>query len=326
MAPQVSVIIPVYNGDRFVAQAIDSVLQQTMADCEIIVVDDGSTDCTADMLQGYGNSIRVIRQENQGVAIARNVGIQQAQADFIAFLDADDWFYPNKLEAQLRQFEQYPEAGLVHSGWCRVDAEGKPLLEVMPWLQVPVLNLESWLRWKPVLPSAMLFRKTWLETAGGFDPRFPPAEDTELVLRLAKLGCEAVWLKQITVGYRQHSDSAMHKGLPQAHSLAAVIDHFFAQPDLPPAIRWLEPQVRYNTLVWISWYLYETQHTDVMVDYLKRSRLYSPHAVVEMIVHWVDSFAQFSAAWGKPFDADALARSPHWQALMAELMRSPLVL
>ncbi|NJO78993.1 MAG: glycosyltransferase [Cyanobacteria bacterium RM1_2_2] len=314
--PQVSVIIPSYNCEPYLAEAIDSVLAQTYQNFEIIVIDDGSTDCTAELLQTYGSQIRAIHQPNQGVALARNHGIQQAQGEWIAFLDADDVFLPDKLAAQMALASADSRLGIIHSGWHRVDAQGNRLLTVEPWRQVPELNLESWLRWKPVLPSAMLFRRQWLEQAGGFDPRFPPAEDTELVLRLALMGCSAKWLPQVTVNYRQHGSSAMHKGLPQARSLAAVIDHLFAQPHLPEQIRWLENQVRYSTLVWIAWYLYQTGHLTEMVEHLQRALPYSPYTPIETLVQWGDSFTSYAASWGEPFDAEMLGQSAQWQKLM----------
>jgi glycosyltransferase involved in cell wall biosynthesis len=320
-APKVSVVIPTYNCDRYLAEAIDSVLSQSYAEYEVIVVDDGSTDRTAEILQSYGDRIRHLRQSNQGVAIARNQGIQLAQGEWVAFLDADDFFLPDKLAAQMAIASACPDLGIIHSGWHRVDPQGQILVAVTPWQQIPRLDLESWLRWKPVLPSAMLFRRDWLMRSGGFDPRFPPAEDTDLVLRLARMGCSAEWLKQVTVGYRQHPESAMHQGLPQARSLTAVIDHFFAQPDLPESVRWLEPSVRYNTLVWIAWYLHYTGHPAEMVEYLRQSLYHAPFPFTEAIVHWADSFTAFAQNWGSQFDAETLARSAEWQVFMQQMIQ-----
>lgn len=322
-APCISVVIPTYNCARYLPEAIDSALGQSYQALEVVVVDDGSTDETTSVLQHYrrqGERVRSVHQPNQGVAAARNHGIELAQGEWIAFLDADDFFLPGKLEAQLAIAEAQPQLGMIHSGWYRVSAEGEVLMAVEPWRQIAKLDLESWLRWKPVLPSAMLFRREWLVQAGGFDPRFPPAEDTELVLRLSRMGCQADWLPQITVGYRQHENSAMHKGLPQAKSLAAVIDHFFAQPDLPESIRWLEPSIRYNTLIWIAWYLHHTGHPTEMVEFLERSLKYSFHTSLEAVVYWADSFTAFSQSWGYEFDAEQLARSAEWQRLMKTVM------
>jgi glycosyltransferase involved in cell wall biosynthesis len=321
--PRVSVIIPTYNGDRYLPQAIASVFTQTYEHYEVIVVDDGSTDTTPHLLQGmqqqYGDRLQVVQQANQGVAVARNRGVELARGTLIAFLDADDFYLPTKLAAQVAVFDRNPHLGLVHSGWRRVNAEGASLKDVQLWQTLPTLDLETWLRWKPVLPSAMMIRRDWLQQCGGFDARFPPAEDTELVLRLALMGCQAEWLRQVTVCYRQHEASAMHRGLPQARSLAAVIDHFFAQPHLPEPIRWLEQQVRYSTLVWIAWYLYHTGHLTEMADYLQRSLHHTPYSSVATVVHWADSFTAFSQDWDQSFDAHKLGRSPIWQELMRSI-------
>jgi glycosyltransferase involved in cell wall biosynthesis len=315
--PRVSVIIPVYNCDRYIGQAIESVLGQTYTDYELLVIDDGSTDSTPEQVNYWSDRLRYIRQENQGVAVARNHGLQLAQGELIAFLDADDWFLPDKLAAQVAMFDQQPQLGIVHSGWQRVSAAGDRLLDVKPWQTIPELTLESWLHWKPVLPSAMMFRRKWLLKTDGFDPRFPPAEDTDLVLRLSLMGCQATWLPQITTCYRQHDASAMHKGLPQARSLTAVMHHFFAQPSLPDSIRRLKPQILYSTWVWIAWYLYSTGHVVEMVNYLQQAWPHRPHAPIDTLISWAESFAAFSNSWGTEIDMDALCCLPEWQELMA---------
>jgi len=315
-SPRVSVIVPTYNCDRYVAQAVASVLNQTDVEFEVLVIDDGSIDQTRSVLQPYGDRIRYIYQENQGVAVARNHGLQLAQGEFVAFLDADDWFLPHKLAAQIEVFEADPELGIVHSGWHRVSAGGHLIMDIEPWQTIPTLDLEAWLQWKPVLPSAMMFRRSWLIQADGFDPRFPPAEDTDLVLRLALMGCKAQWLHQITTCYRQHDSSAMHKGLPQARSLTAVINQFFARSELPDSIRRIEPHIRYSTSVWIAWYLYYTGHLNEMVTYLKQSWHQSPYPSIDTFISWAESFAAFSSSWGDELNVDALCCLPEWHDLM----------
>jgi glycosyltransferase involved in cell wall biosynthesis len=317
--PRVSVIIPTYNCDRYIVEAIDSVLFQKDVDLEILVIDDGSTDGTRETLEEYGDRIRYIYQKNQGVAAARNLGIKMAKGEFISFLDADDFFLRGKLAAQVAVFDGQPNLGLVHSGWRRVDSNGIYEMDVCLWEKVPELNLESWLNWKPVLPSAMMFRREWLEAVGGFDPRFPPAEDTDLILRLALKGCLAKWLPAVTVAYRQHDRSAMYKGLPQARSLTAVMDNFFQMPNLPEKVQLMENKIRYGTFVWIAWYLHLTGHLPEMVEYLERSWQYTPYLPGETISNWTESFAEFSRNWGKIFDANSLAKLPEWQNLMTRV-------
>lgn len=324
VSPRVSVVIPTYNCDRFLPEAIDSVLRQTLTQLEIIVIDDGSTDQTAAILQAYqnrhGDRVRTVSRSNQGVSASRNHGIRLAQGEWIAFLDADDVFFPSKLEAQLHIAAQNPQLGMIHSGWQRVDQTGQVLKLVEPWHQVPRLDLEGWLRYKPVLPSAMLFRRDWLLKAGGFDSRFSMSEDTELILRLARSGCGADWLRQVTVSYRQHDGNATHKGLLQVSSLATILDEFFACPDLPDSIRLLEPSVRYNTLVWLAWYLHHTGHPAETLRLLKQAYSYSTDSPIEAIAHWADCFTAFAASWNSPFDIQQFRRSHEWQELLQWLM------
>lgn len=318
--PIISVIIPTYNGDRYLTQAIESVLEQTHQDYELLVVDDGSTDTTPNLVQAnptweqlrQTQTLRYIRQANQGVSAARNHGIQLARGAIIAFLDADDWFLPTKLEQQSEVFFQEPDVGMVHSGWRRVSAEGNPLMDVTPWHDCPHLDLEQWLQWKPVLPSAMMFRKEWLFRADGFDSHFPLAEDTDLVLRLAAMGCQTAWLKDITVCYRQHDASAIQQGLKQARSLSTVIDQLFSRTDLPPHVQRNETATRFSTWVWIAWDLYRTGHPMEMADYLKQSWCHSTLSPVDTIVTWVESFAQFSKNIGTTLDTNTLCQDPAW--------------
>ena len=314
--PTVSVIIPAYNCDRYIVQAVESVLEQQGCSFEVIIIDDGSTDSTQEVLEPYGDRLKYIRQENQGVAAARNHGIEVARANFVAFLDADDYFLPGKLVRQAEILLKRPDLGMIHSGWQRVDHLGNKLLDVRPWEQVPELDLENWLRWKPVLPSAMMFRREWLQYVGGFDMRFPPAEDTNLVLKLALKGCKTAWLREITVCYRQHPASAMHKGLPQARSLLAVTNDFFNQPNLPPKIRLIEQSVRHGTLVWIAWYLQNTGHLVEMREYLQQAWDYRPSSGMEILVVWIESFAEFAGNWGVEFNANNLTSSGQWQELV----------
>ena len=320
--PQISVVIPTYNCGEYLPQALDSVITQTGCSYEIIIIDDGSTDNTKQTLLPYRDKVRYVYQNNQGVCASRNHGIKLAQGEYVAFLDADDYFLPGKLASQLAIFQQKPELGIVHSGWLRVDSVGKPEQEVKPWAYMSDLNLEGWLRYKAVLPSAMMFRRQWLEKVGGFDTGYTVAEDVELVLRLALAGCQGEWLRQVTVCYRQREQSAMTDGLPQAYALTRLLDNFFSQPNLPGNVRLIEKQVRYNTLVWVAWYLYHTGQLDKMVEYLKRAWQYKSTLPTVTVANWTESFEQYCRGSGVDFNSDALGKSPQWRGLMQWVMEA----
>ncbi|PZO08609.1 MAG: glycosyl transferase [Leptolyngbya foveolarum] len=321
--PNISVIIPTYNCQQYLTQAIESAIAQEVS--EIIVVDDGSADDTRSVVDTFSQlnfqpELRYIYQPNQGVCAARNHGIRVAQGDLVAFLDADDWYLPHKLARQASLFADDPDLGIVQSGWQRVTESEQFIAAVRPWEVAPELTLANWLRYKPVLPSALMIRKHWLVKVGGFDPEFQAAEDVELISRLAVGGCRAAWLKEVAVSYRQRSGSAMGNGLIQARDLAKFLDKFFQQPNLPAAAQLLESSVRYHTLVWAAWYLQSTGYRLEMADYLQRSWHYSPYLPTEALAHWIESFDSFSRAAGSPIDIGALLDSSDWQKLVRWLL------
>ncbi|MEM9217704.1 MAG: glycosyltransferase [Cyanobacteria bacterium P01_F01_bin.150] len=313
-----SIIIPVYNGAFFLSQAIDSIIQQGHNLSEIIIVDDGSTDNSQDIVQPYlkQNNVRYIYQQNQGVAAARNRGMEIVNGEYVAFLDQDDLFLPQKLEKTIQVFEQYPEVGIVHSGWRRINKHAHPIVDVRPWENIAVLDLHEWLLRMPVLFSAMFFRREWLEKARPLDTQFIQACDVDLVQRLALMGCPTVWLKEITVCYRQHDRNESLKTLLQAQESWEVRNKFFARSDLPPSIRAREAEYRYHTLVWIAWRLFITQHLAEACQYLKQSLQYSPYSATQTPLNWLKGFETMSRGDGYPFNPLTLLDSSEWQNLL----------
>ena len=203
----VSVVIPNYNYGRFLAQAVESVREQTLPVKEIIVVDDGSTDDSAEVLAGYGAQIKVIRQRNEGVGAARNCGVQAATGDLVAFLDADDYWLPQKLELQVQRFLAEPDLGLIHCGMQIVDVAGNPLAERLEgregWLAENLLTLKPGV--VTTSGSAVMIPRAVFESVGGFDPNrlLHPSEDWDLSYRIAcryKIG----FVPEALVQYRQH--------------------------------------------------------------------------------------------------------------------------
>lgn len=315
-SPLVSVVIPAYNGDRFIVEAVESVLQQTYQNFEIIVVDDGSTDCTAAVLKPYFDRIRYVQQSNQGVASARNRGLQLAEGELIAFLDQDDTFLPEKLSLQVANFAANPQLGIVHSGWNITHESDEIISAVQPWQGLPVLDLAAWVEWKPVFLGAMLFKRNWLERVGKFDDRFQQTNDVDLVLRLALSGCEADWVKQTTVNYRQHENNTSKNVLQQVRELEALLDDFFGRSDLPEAVGKLENRSRYQSLVWSAWRLYCSGNELATIQYLRKSlsdRL--EKTTTEIILDWVEKFRKYNSEYGTKRDIFPLIRSNEWQEL-----------
>ncbi|MEA5521452.1 glycosyltransferase [Limnoraphis robusta] len=322
--PLVSVIIPVYNGSRYLSQAVESVLSQTDCQFEVIVVDDGSTDNTSEILQHYSDRIRYFFQKNQGVAAARNRGIQEAKAEFIALLDQDDLFLPDKLAEQIACFETFSEVGFVNSGWRLIDREGNPISDIEPWHNLPNLDLQTLIIHSPILPSSMMFRRTWWEKVGGFDSRFNGVDDAEFVWRLAVAGCQAIWLQKITVEYRQHEQTVSNqKAVERAETLIAAQNYFFSQSHLSDAVRQLEKPARYQELTWLAWHLYYTKNYQNMAEYLHKSLAYTPDNIPITISDWIKRFTGHCNAYGEQFNLESFRKLPQWQQLISSLLPSP---
>jgi glycosyltransferase involved in cell wall biosynthesis len=323
--PQVSVIIPAYNSAKYLPEAIASVLEQTYTDYEIIVINDGSTDNTHEVVTPYLDKIRYFEQSNQGVSATRNRGIYLAKGELIAFLDADDIFLPQKLAQQVEILLTQPEIGIVNSGFCIITEAGKKVVDIERWHKIPNLTPEIWLLHKPVLPSAMMFRRDWLMKVEGFDPRFFASEDVDLVLRMVIQGCQSTWLKTVTVYYRQHNSSASWRNPTKQMANAELMqDCFFARTDIPPSIRNLERQSRYDFLVWIACVLYQAGCISEMITYFQKSLAYTPYSWSETIAQWLTSFHNSAELNSRPFDTYALSKLPEWQQLVVSLQISPI--
>jgi glycosyltransferase involved in cell wall biosynthesis/chromosome segregation ATPase len=313
----VSVIIPAYNGEKYIAQAVESVLNQTYSNYEILVVDDGSTDNTRGVLEPYLDKIQYVYQENQGVAVARNRGIEMSRGEFVAFLDQDDFFLPHKLALQVACFELQPTLGMVHSGWRRVNAAGENIADAQPWKDVPTLDLEGWVLWKCVLLSAMMFRREWLERVGGLDPQFKQSDDVDLALRLSLLGCETAWVRQSVVCYREHEGNASRNIQVQARENLAVLDKFFTLLNVPEHIQKLENHCLYYATLWIAWRFYSAGLFSEMAEYLQQSLNYREDAaeaidVKKIQLNWIDTFTDISTRQEEQFDVKSLTNRPEW--------------
>jgi glycosyltransferase involved in cell wall biosynthesis len=316
--PKVSVIVPTYNNRSFLPATIDSVLAQTYSDYELIVVDDGSTDDTVAVLRPYNGQIRYLPQTNQGVSAARNRGLALALGDYIVFLDGDDLLLPHKLARQVAFLDTNQAVGVVHSGWQTIAENGQPRHTIEPWHQAPQLDLATWLRWKPVFLGAMMFRRRWLAAMPGFDPALRQAEDTDLMLRLAAAGCPMAWLPEVTVRYRQHGANTMRNGRQQAEAIMQVLDRFFGRADLPAAIRRLENQVRYDTLLWVVWHLFRTGDHEAITPYLRQTLPHMDHATGQSwhtTRQWLAQLAQHALTDAVPL-TDLNFFLPHFGAAL----------
>lgn len=185
--PQVSVIIPTYNRGSFISAAIESVLNQTYKDYEILVVDDGSTDNTKANVARYGGPVRYIYQPNQGVSAARNKGIKHAIGTYISFLDSDDVFLPMKLEEQMNYIRNHPDCKFIYSWYYKTNANGdiKMLRKNVSCKNQEHLQYCLITRRLGIRTSTVLIHKECFEKAGLFNPNYWRSQDWDMWLRLA---------------------------------------------------------------------------------------------------------------------------------------------
>ncbi len=188
--PHVSVVIPAFNAAWCICRAVDSVLAQTWRDYELLVVDDGSTDDTAARLASYAGALRLISKANGGLSSARNAGIAQAKGEYIAFLDADDWWMPEKLERQVALLDSRPEIVFCSTTTVVQTPEGRRLVD---WgcrnkTESTLACIFSANAHVAGSGSSVMARRDALRLAGEFDVTLRSLEDIDMWMRLAALG------------------------------------------------------------------------------------------------------------------------------------------
>jgi glycosyltransferase involved in cell wall biosynthesis len=207
--PQISVVMPVYNAQEFLAPAMQSILDQSFDDFEFIIIDDGSTDATAAIISqqsGRDSRIRLLRQEHAGTTAALNHGIREARGKYIARMDADDISLPDRFEKQVSFLEDHPEMCAVGAWTLRIDQDGDPLCvkqwhtdhaEIVAWLEKGLQGLPH--------PTAMI-RTEAIHRIGGYCEEYPLAQDLDLWLRLSETA-KLANLPEVLLKYRHHKRS-----------------------------------------------------------------------------------------------------------------------
>jgi glycosyltransferase involved in cell wall biosynthesis len=190
--PQVSVIIPVFNAAATIAETIESVLRQTFEDYEIIVVDDGSTDRTSQVLGRYQDRIQMVRRPNGGISTARNSGVGVSRGEYLAFLDGDDLWVPDFLSRTVAALENDPECVMAFTDLVIVDSEGRELKTSLVGDRVehaPTLE-DLFARLWPIMPSAVMMRRSAFDQSGGFSEEFRGYgyEDVYMWMRAREIG------------------------------------------------------------------------------------------------------------------------------------------
>jgi glycosyltransferase involved in cell wall biosynthesis len=217
--PKVSVIIPTYNRGKFIGAAVQSVLDQTFQDFEVIVVDDGSTDQTADIVQAFfSEKVQYVYQPNCGRSNARNHAIEMAKGRYITFLDSDDLYLPNKLALQIDYMDAHPEIGMVYTSAHCIDENGVRTKDeykatISGWIYK---HIAFFVPVTITLPTVMV-RKEVFDKVGGFDESMARFEDTDMWRRISKY-YQINALQEQTCLLRTHTDNALAAQHPEQMS------------------------------------------------------------------------------------------------------------
>jgi len=237
MTPTISVVIPTYNYGCFICDAVDSTLRQTLPAAEVIVVDDGSTDDTGERLKSFGARVRYVRQENGGISVARNTGIKLSRGDWIALLDSDDIWHPQKLERQWSVLQRRPDVGAISVDFrwfwnpldIAVELERKYSGEA---------RVESISQWKFVFGyhfsggSGALINRACFDRVGLFDETLRAAEDLEMWVRLTNR-YRLLRIRDPLVYMRVHANSLSTQSVVMEKNHRDAIETLFAnQPRL----------------------------------------------------------------------------------------------
>ena len=223
----VTAVIPAFNTERYLRRAIDSVLAQRYGAVECIVVDDGSTDRSGEIAQSFGDRIRYIAQANAGASAARNAGIRVARGDYIAFLDADDYWLDTKLEHQMRVFAANPGLRLVSTHWTWLPSTTDPAVTDFRGPQFDAAAVQVLPGWETLLRDPYLCTPTVVVNAaaaravGGFDTTLPSAEDIDFFLRVCD-GHPYALLRQRLAGCQLRPGSLTRTALSHRHNLEVL--------------------------------------------------------------------------------------------------------
>jgi glycosyltransferase involved in cell wall biosynthesis len=316
-APSVSVIIPTYNRANYLTESVESVLQQKHAGSgyEIIVVDDGSTDETAEVLAPHMPHIRYVAQENAGQGAARNHGLQLAQGKYVLFLDSDDVLLPDALSDMLSCIGGQSGIDAVQGGWRYVNASLEKLSESQPWHRSPQLNLDTLIRNSPLFVGGMLCRRACVNQVGGFDTSLKQVEDVDFVIRLGLLGCKFTWLKQSVVLYRQHDSNMTLNALEGCESQKEVDRALFDRPELPEQIRQKKNEVLFYRYAWFAWRLCRAGYKEEVEANLRDSLAWSDLSPEKAFSQWAQHFVHCSLRVGGGIE-EYQAMLPHIRNVM----------
>lgn len=332
MAPCVSVIMPVYNQDRFIAEAIESVRDQSFQDWELVVVDDGSTDATPEVVARFEDSrIRCVHQVRHGVSHARNEGVARSSGEYIAFLDADDRYHPDKLLAHVSHLDRASRVGMSYSPHIRIDQAGQPWTVHWPPESVSVSELVLGF---PFNPSATVIRRSWHDEIGGYDTSFVINEDREYHVRLALGGCQMARAGGCLTYYRVHAGRGLHDLPAKMDDMLRALRTAFGDPRCPEDSRALHGRAHRGIYFEWAYQAAIAEQTSLAHAYSREALRFDPltskASADELLLAWVEAAtrnrAEHESLLRKVFaqlppELEHFAAYEDWSLASADLIR-----
>jgi glycosyltransferase involved in cell wall biosynthesis len=274
--PVVSVLMTVYNGQHYLPEAVESILQQTFTDFEFVIVDDGSTDGSLDLLRRYEKRdprIRLFERPHAGIVPAANFGLRQCRGEFVARMDSDDVALPHRFETQVQTLRERPEVVVVGGAYDLIDAAGRFLRRQWPPTDNSSLQELSLAGSTPICQPLAMMRRSALEKVGEYDRVVETAEDNDMWLRLGEVG-QLMCVPEVLLKYRQHANSVSEvKALAQAERIRIGCEKAYARRGLsrafrpPPAWRPSGEQSRYLFLCQYGWWAFRHAQRSTAIIY-----------------------------------------------------------
>lgn len=285
--PKVSIIIPAYNALPYLPQTVESALEQTFEDFELLIVNDGSTDGFRDWATCLNDKrIRIIHQDNQGLGAARNTGIKQAKGQYLAFLDADDLWLPTKLNEQIAELDTYPEIGLTHTSVSYIDAQGNKLRNDIRangrgnvWRHVVAYNSY----YLVLCGSTPLIRRECFDKVGMFSTELSFSQDWEMWIRIAHHYNFSTIQKPLVL-YRQHGKNMSKSYTSALQSFHKIIEDTFSTVE--PTLAYLKREAYGRVYMMMAWRAYRAgDHRAARNFQLRSLKLFPKLAFTKNYLH-----------------------------------------
>lgn len=282
-SPAVSVIIPTYNRANFISQTLDSVWRQTFSDYEIIVVDDGSTDNTAQILASYGDRLQVIKlEENTGPSISRNIALGVARGEFIALLDSDDLWYPEMLATTVAHLNKHSKTDIVCGAWDYIDEFNHLIKPINKPSQLQAQIDADFLGFvatgNPFLVHALLIRRKCFDCCGMFDPTLKGGVDWDLWIRFAMHGHKVNMIDVPVARYRRHSGAITRDPRRMEQASEQILHQLFSNEQFADRLADLRDHAYIQMWLTLAKYCHEEGTATDRHKYVQRAQTLYPNA------------------------------------------------